>query len=89
AVLINRSHTFTDLILTVDPFEDRMFGAIDGNRTLGEILQIASHERGFERRALSFFERLWQYDQIVFDASSSRTLSPNTNMGLGIGSLSR
>src|SRR5208282_5100060 len=74
AVLINRSHTFTDLILTVDAFEDRLLGAIDGNRTLGEILQMAPHERDFECRALSFFERLWQYDQIVFDASSRRRL---------------
>ncbi len=71
AVLINQSHTFTDLILTVDAFEDRLLGAIDGNRTLGEILQIASHERDSERRALRFFERLWAYDQIVFDASRS------------------
>jgi SAM-dependent methyltransferase len=72
AVLINQSHTFTDLILTVDSFEDRLLGAIDGNQTLGEIRQIACHERDFERRALSFFERLWQYDQIVCDASCSR-----------------
>jgi SAM-dependent methyltransferase len=72
AVLINQSHTFTDLILTVDSFEERLLRAIDGNRALGEILQIGSHERDFERRALSFFERLWQYDQIVFDASCSR-----------------
>ena len=42
AVLINQSHTFTDLILTVDSFENRLLGAIDGNQTLGEILQIAS-----------------------------------------------
>ena len=42
AVLINQSHTFTDLILTVDAFEDRLLGAIDGRRTLGEILQIRS-----------------------------------------------
>jgi SAM-dependent methyltransferase len=69
AVLINQSHTFTDLILTVDGFEDRLLGAIDGNRTLGEILRIASHERDSERLALRFFERLWAYDQIVFDAS--------------------
>ena len=33
AVLINQSHTFTDLILTVDSFEDGLLGAIDGNRT--------------------------------------------------------
>ncbi len=44
AVLINQSHTFTDLILTVDSFEDRVLGAIDGNRTLAEILQFAAPE---------------------------------------------
>ena len=69
AVLINRSHTFTDLICTVDSFEDRLLGAIDGNRTLAEILQFALPDGGGESRALRFFERLWQYDQIVFDAS--------------------
>ena len=69
AVLINRSHTFTDLILTVDSFEDRLLGAIDGNRTLAEILQFAAQDGDGNRRALRFFERLWQYDQVVFDAS--------------------
>jgi hypothetical protein len=69
AVLINRSHTFSDLICTVDSFEDRLLGAIDGNRTLGEILRLAFPEGDGERRALRFFERLWQYDQIVFDVS--------------------
>jgi SAM-dependent methyltransferase len=68
AVLINRAHAFTDLILTVDAFENRLFGAIDGKRTLAEILQLVA-EGGVERRALDFFERLWQYDQVVFDAS--------------------
>ncbi len=69
AVLINQSHTFTDLIVTVDSFEDTLLGAIDGSRTLAEILQLAPRERDFERRALRFFERLWRYDQIVFDSS--------------------
>jgi SAM-dependent methyltransferase len=69
AVLINRSHTFTDLICTVNSFEDPLLGAIDGNRTLGEILRLAFHDGDGEIRALRFFERLWQYDQIVFDAS--------------------
>ena len=69
AVLINRSHTFTDLVCTVNSFEDRLLGAIDGNRTLAEILRFAPQARDAERRALSFFERLWRYDQIVFDAS--------------------
>ena len=69
AVLINRAHTFTDLILTVDPFEDRLLSAIDGKRTLAEILQVVAKDAGNECRALGFFERLWQYDQVAFDAS--------------------
>jgi len=77
AVLINRSHTFTDLILTVDSFEDRLLDAIDGSRTLGDILQIALPDGDGEARALRFFERLWQYDQIVFDASRAATSLPD------------
>jgi hypothetical protein len=68
-VLINRSHTFTDLILTIDAFEDRLLGAIDGKRTIFEILQFAAQDSDSGRRALNFFERLWQYDHVVFDAS--------------------
>jgi SAM-dependent methyltransferase len=73
AVLINRSHTFTDLVLTVDSLEDRLLGAIDGNRTLAEIVQFAAREGKDQRRALSFFERLWNYDQVVFDASRRKS----------------
>jgi SAM-dependent methyltransferase len=69
AVLINQSHTFTDLILTVDSFEEPLLRAIDGNRTLREIMQFALPNGNGESRALRFFERLWQYDQIVFDTS--------------------
>ena len=69
AVLINRAHTFTDLILTVDAFEDQLLGAIDGKRTLAEIMRFATQDGDGERRALGFFKRLWQYDQVVFDAS--------------------
>jgi SAM-dependent methyltransferase len=69
AVLINLAHRFADLILTVDPFEDRLLGAIDGKRTLARILQLVAVDGGGVSRALSFFERLWQYDQIVFDSS--------------------
>jgi SAM-dependent methyltransferase len=69
-VLINRAHTFPDLICTVDAFEGGLLDVIDGNRTLAEILRSAGVVSGSgERRALGFFERLWQYDQVVFDAS--------------------
>jgi hypothetical protein len=77
AVLINRSHTFTDLILTVDKDEDRLLGAIDGKRTLADIVELVGRN-GDECRVLNFFERLWQYDQVVFDASrtASKSVEP-------------
>jgi hypothetical protein len=68
-VLINRSHTFTDLVVTVDTFEDQVLGAIDGTRTVSEILRIVGLDETGERRALGFLDRLWCHDQIVFDAS--------------------
>jgi SAM-dependent methyltransferase len=69
AVLINRAHTFTDLGLPVDAFEHRLLDAIDGTRTLTEIMRSVLTDNDGEHRALRFFERLWRYDQIVFDAS--------------------
>ena len=69
AVLINRAHAFTDLVLTVDAFENRLLGAIDGRRTLAEILAVAGDRD--EERSLGFFQRLWQYNPVVFDASRS------------------
>jgi SAM-dependent methyltransferase len=70
AVLINRAHSFTDLVLTVDRFEKRLLDAIDGKRTVGEILSVGAGDRD-EERALGFFQRLWQYDHVVFDASAA------------------
>jgi len=70
AVLINPSHRFTDLILPINSLENRLLGAIDGKRNLAEILDfVAVNGNNVRRAASSFFERLWQYDQIVFDAS--------------------
>jgi 2-polyprenyl-3-methyl-5-hydroxy-6-metoxy-1,4-benzoquinol methylase len=70
AVLINPAHRFTDLILPINSLENRLLGAIDGKRTLAEILDFVAVEGNNGRRAApGFFERLWQYDQIVFDAS--------------------
>lgn len=71
AVLVNRAHTCADLTCTVDAFEDRLLGAVDGERTLGAILESVRADDVAERRALRFFERLWHYDQIVVDASNS------------------
>ena len=88
AVLINRSHTFTDLICPVDSIEDRLLGAIDGNRTVGEILRSAAPDGDGDRRAVSFFERLWRYDQIVFDASRVAT-SPSDHRACPISEAER
>ena len=52
--------------------EDEWFLAIDGRRTIEEILRAAPRDGRDQARALSFFERLWHYDQIVFDASGQR-----------------
>jgi SAM-dependent methyltransferase len=70
AVLINRAHAFTDLLLPMNAAEDRLYGGIDGRCTIGEILQaLGLVGAGEDQRARAFFERLWQYDQVVFDAS--------------------
>jgi SAM-dependent methyltransferase len=69
AVLLNRAHEYPDLILPVNAAEDRLLGQMDGKRTLGDIVQGCEKNQS-TRRAVRFFEQLWQYDQIVFDASS-------------------
>jgi SAM-dependent methyltransferase len=71
AVLINRAHTCPDLALPIDAAQERLFAAIDGNRSVGQILRMAAPVRG-EAHAGRFFEQLWQYDQIVFDATDPR-----------------
>jgi SAM-dependent methyltransferase len=70
AVLINRAHTYPDLALPVDAAQERVFAAIDGNRSVDEILRGVAGEVSDEQ-ACRFIEQLWDYDQIVFDATSS------------------
>ena len=71
-VLINQTHTQRDLYLPITASEKRLFDAIDGNRSIGDILeralQPARNESSLAAARL-FFERLWCYDQVVFDAS--------------------
>jgi SAM-dependent methyltransferase len=67
AVLINQAHTCTDIYLPIAAQEKRMFDAIDGRRTIGE---ITSGERQDLARRL--FERLWWHDQVVFYAPRSQ-----------------
>jgi 2-polyprenyl-3-methyl-5-hydroxy-6-metoxy-1,4-benzoquinol methylase len=70
AVLINRAHTYPDLALPIDAAQERVYAAIDGKRSIDEILRQAAGARGDEQ-ARTFIETLWQYDQIVLDATRS------------------
>jgi SAM-dependent methyltransferase len=70
AVLINRAHTYPDLALPIDTAQERVFAAIDGNRCVDHILRDTAPTGGDEQ-AGRFIEKLWEYDQIVFDATSS------------------
>jgi SAM-dependent methyltransferase len=69
AVLINRSHTYTDLYLPIDKDEMLLLEAIDGRRTIAAIVRSKWVRGQPWERARSFFERLWWYDQVVFDMS--------------------
>jgi SAM-dependent methyltransferase len=76
AVLLNRSHRHHDLVLPISRHEKQMFDAIDGHRTIAEIAALAGRDGG-RGEAKPLFERLWHYDQVVFDtsgATSSRDL---------------
>ena len=68
AVLINPTHTYPDLALPIDAAQERIFAAIDGNRTIDEILR--GHAGSDAQQVRRFIERLWQYDQIVLEATS-------------------
>ena len=57
--------------MTIDAAEKRMFDAIDGDRTIDDISEttLPSSRQQRQLDARNFFERLWWYDQVVFDAS--------------------
>jgi 2-polyprenyl-3-methyl-5-hydroxy-6-metoxy-1,4-benzoquinol methylase len=70
AVLLNQSHTYSDLILPIDEDQRKLFEAIDGERTIAEILsRVVDRGEQSDEHARTFFEQLWRYDQVVFDAS--------------------
>ncbi len=71
-VLINQTHTYKDLFFPIGQMEKRLFDAIDGVRTIGDIavrILTSSERRENFDIARSFFQRLWWHDQVVFDAS--------------------
>jgi SAM-dependent methyltransferase len=64
AVLINQAHTDTDIYLPITGQEKLMFDAIDGQLSVGKI--VGGGDRDLARE---LFDRLYWYDQIVFDRS--------------------
>ena len=66
--LLNQTHLFNDLFFLIDPLQKRMYAAIDGHRSISEILtQVKDKEAAPAARKI--FEQLGWYDQIVFDTS--------------------
>jgi hypothetical protein len=45
-----------------------MLDAIDGRRSIAEIVDVVKDSAP---RPRNFFEKLWRYDQVVFDTSRS------------------
>src|SRR5262245_52218936 len=75
-VLINQSHTCRDLFLPLDQTELRLFDAIDGNCSIDDIVARAlpsSLGKADLDTTRTFFEKLWWYDQVVFDTSRGRS----------------
>jgi SAM-dependent methyltransferase len=68
AVLINRAHTYPDLALPIGAAQDQIFAAIDGRRSIDEILRDAAGDE----LGRGFIKQLWEYDQIVFDVTGPR-----------------
>jgi hypothetical protein len=72
AVLINRGHTFRDIFLPINAIEKRFFDAVDGKRSIAEIVHAvasSSKETGIADLARNFFSQLWWQDQVVFDTT--------------------
>ena len=70
--LVNKVHLFSDLFILIDAKEKQIYEAIDGRRTIGQIVDTVE---GSGPRARDFFQKLWWYDQVVFDTSKVNTAS--------------
>ena len=66
--LVNQTHVFDDLYIFVDEQQKRLYKAIDGHRSIAEILD----QENDVPNAHAFFEKLWWHDQTVFDTSKAQ-----------------
>ncbi|HJS23979.1 MAG TPA: class I SAM-dependent methyltransferase [Pyrinomonadaceae bacterium] len=65
-VLVNQTHLFNDLYIFINEKEKQIYDAIDGRRSVSEIVETVE---GSSPLARDFFEKLWRYDQVVFNTS--------------------
>ena len=65
-VLLNQTHLFNDLFLPISAQEKELYEAIEGRRSISEIVESVKYSSPIAR---DFFEKLWSYDQVVFDIS--------------------
>lgn len=70
-VLLNKTNMYPDIYLPIDALEKQMYEAIDGRRNISEIIE-AVNDPGAPSLAPAFFEKLWWYDQTVFDTSNAQ-----------------
>ena len=74
AVLINRSHTYTDIYLPITQAQKALYDQIDGKQSIRTIIGRISgntHNDTLRENVRRFFEQLWRYDQIVIDDSQT------------------
>lgn len=75
AVLINRTHPYRDLVLAIDATQKRLLDAVDGRSSIAAILGAqgaSSSSPDLPDVACRLFERLWWWDQVVFDLSGPK-----------------
>ena len=65
----NRRNGLRGCVIVETPLTLSGQGRALRSETLAEILQFAAQDCDGNCGALRFFERLWQYDQVVFDTS--------------------
>jgi hypothetical protein len=73
-VLINQAHTYPDIYMPIDAIEKHWYDAIDGKRSIAAVIENSppvQRKTPESDKVRSFFERLWWYDQVVFDLSNT------------------
>jgi SAM-dependent methyltransferase len=88
-VLINQNQTYTDLFMPINSTEKRWFEAIDGYSRIGNIVEKSLpglQKTAQIEAARVLFEHLWDYDQVVIDASSAEA-TPAVSAESQVGSL--